>query len=54
MTSLQLWESCVAEMKKTKKVQRPFMFIKGADLDKVQKCYCTVSKLKKSKRKVKK
>jgi hypothetical protein len=49
MTSVRNWELCVAEMKKRSgKPQKLFTFLSGPDLEKVQKCYCTMSRAKKS------
>ena len=55
MTSVRNWELCVAEMKKRSgKSQKLFTFLTGADLEKVQRCYCTMTRTKKSTNKTKK
>ena len=53
--TVRTWEKCVAHVKKTSgKAERPFIFLQGAELEKVQKCYCTMTSVKKTKNKIKK
>lgn len=55
MTSVRTWKTCVAEMKKRSgKPQKLFTFLSGSDIQKVQKCYCSLTRAKKSMDKTKK